>query len=440
MRNGLRDRVALRTDGGLQTGRDVVIAALLGAEEFGFGTAVLVAIGCDMARQCHLDTCPTGIATQREDLRAKFTGTPEQVDRFVTASPRISARSWPRSAPGPSARSSARRAGSSRRRRRPRDAGSRPDRGRRPWAATQPGARPVVGGPRRSPRHASPARGRLVRALPRSPVRAPTACSSRPPTARSAREIAGAIDRASSAGRSGSSCAAPPASLSARSPPPAWLRLEGEANDYVGKGMSGGEVVVGPEPDLAALSETAAIAGNTCLYGATGGRLHRRRTGGHALRCPQQRRRGRCRGHRAHGCEYMTGGTVVVLGPVGANFGAGMTGGRAYLYDPPGRHVAALHEPSVRARRLAAVVAERPDGAERLGEWRRLVEAQREAGSALAATILRTDSQEHVWLVEPAVAAAADAPAASPSGASAAVPGVHPMGGVPAPATQAGHA
>ena len=85
MRNDLRDRVALRTDGGLQTGRDVVIAALLGAEEFGFGTAALVAIGCDMARQCHLDTCPTGIATQREDLRAKFTGTPEHVVRFFTA-------------------------------------------------------------------------------------------------------------------------------------------------------------------------------------------------------------------------------------------------------------------------------------------------------------------------------------------------------------------
>ena len=85
LRNDLRDRVALRTDGGLQTGRDLLIAALLGAEEFAFGTAALVAIGCDMARQCHLDTCPTGIATQREDLRAKFAGTPEQVVRFFTA-------------------------------------------------------------------------------------------------------------------------------------------------------------------------------------------------------------------------------------------------------------------------------------------------------------------------------------------------------------------
>ena len=85
LRNGLRDRVALRTDGGLRTGRDLLIAALLGAEEFAFGTAMLVAVGCDMARQCHLDTCPTGIATQREDLRAKFAGSPEQVERFALA-------------------------------------------------------------------------------------------------------------------------------------------------------------------------------------------------------------------------------------------------------------------------------------------------------------------------------------------------------------------
>ncbi len=90
VRQGLRDRVVLRTDGGLQSGRDIVVAALLGAEEFGFGTAALVAIGCDMARQCHLDTCPTGIATQRDDLRAKFSGTPDQVVAFFTAPPRTS--------------------------------------------------------------------------------------------------------------------------------------------------------------------------------------------------------------------------------------------------------------------------------------------------------------------------------------------------------------
>ena len=104
LRNDLRDRVALRTDGGLQTGRDLLVAALIGAEEFAFGTAALVAIGCDMARQCHLDTCPTGVATQREDLRAKFAGTPSRSSASRSRWPRTSGASWPRSARAPSAR------------------------------------------------------------------------------------------------------------------------------------------------------------------------------------------------------------------------------------------------------------------------------------------------------------------------------------------------
>jgi glutamate synthase domain-containing protein 3 len=127
-----------------------------------------------------------------------------------------------------------------------------------------------------------------------------------------------------------------------------------------------------------------------------------------------------------HGCEYMTGGTVVVLGPVGANFGAGMTGGRAYLFDPEGHHVAALHADSVRARRLAEVVAERPDGLDRLAEFRRLVEAHRDAGSALAATITLADPHEDdVWLVEPVGTGqpvAAAAPAAPGAGSTAVTP------------------
>ena len=106
--NGLRSRVRLRTDGGLKTPEDVVMAAMLGAEEFGFGTSVLVAIGCDMARQCHLNTCPTGIATQREELRAKFAGTPEHGRQLLHACwPRASAKCWPRSAPARSTSSSA---------------------------------------------------------------------------------------------------------------------------------------------------------------------------------------------------------------------------------------------------------------------------------------------------------------------------------------------
>ena len=157
LRNGLRDRVALRTDGGLQTGRDLLVAALLGAEEFAFGTAMLVAIGCDMARQCHLDTCPTGIATQREDLRAKFTGTPEQVERFALALAEDVRRELARSARGPSARSSARV-----------DAAPGPDRGepRADLAGRSSARRP--GRPAAAAAPIPPRRSRIV-ATPRRP-------------------------------------------------------------------------------------------------------------------------------------------------------------------------------------------------------------------------------------------------------------------------------
>jgi glutamate synthase domain-containing protein 3 len=178
------------------------------------------------------------------------------------------------------------------------------------------------------------------------------------------------------------------------------LRLVGQANDYVGKGLSGGRIVVVPEPDLAATG--ASVAGNTCLYGATAGRLHLVGRAGMRFAVRNSGAEAVVEGIGPHGCEYMTGGVVVVLGPVGANFGAGMTGGRAYLLDPPGRHAAALHGASVRAVRLAEVAATREDGAERVTEFRRLLDLHRDAGSALAASLLeRDDVEADVWLVEP---------------------------------------
>ena len=158
-----------------------------------------------------------------------------------------------------------------------------------------------------------------------------------------------------------------------------------------------------PEPELAADSARQAIAGNTCLYGATGGRLHLVGRAGMRFAVRNSGAEAVVEGLGQHGCEYMTGGVVVVLGPVGANFGAGMTGGRAYLYDPEGRHIAALDPRSVNATRLSAVAIERNDGPARAAEFRALVEDHRDAGSALAARLLaeRHQLESDVWVVEP---------------------------------------
>ena len=220
LRNGLRDRVALRTDGGLRTGRDLLVAALLGAEEFAFGTAMLVALGCDMARQCHLDTCPTGIATQREDLRAKFTGTPEAVERFALAL----AEDFRRELAAVGARSVGEIVGESRRLLAPRRSADRTLDlgavvGAAPWGASPRGApTPALAG-----RDVPPPAGIAAREEPRRRARRPGRVlgrwprGSRPPTGRSGRRSRARSSAASFAVRSGWSSAARPASRSARS-------------------------------------------------------------------------------------------------------------------------------------------------------------------------------------------------------------------------------
>jgi glutamate synthase domain-containing protein 2/glutamate synthase domain-containing protein 1/glutamate synthase domain-containing protein 3 len=410
LRNDLRDRVALRSDGGLQTGRDLLIAALLGAEEYAFGTAALVAIGCDMARQCHLDTCPTGIATQRDDLRAKFAGTPEQVERFALAL----AEDLRRELAAIGARSVGEVVGEARR-----------------VLATGPGTRaelgPVIGAARWSAdavRRADPAgAGRSTRHAPASPLEARIVTAFRGQGEVSATglrlstgdrsfgaALSGALERGELRG---------PVRLELRGAAGqsfgvfagagVELRLVGQANDYVGKGLSGGSVTVVPEPDLAARASTEAIAGNTVLYGATAGRLHLVGRAGMRFAVRNSGAEAVVEGIGPHGCEYMTGGTVVVLGPVGANFGAGMTGGRAYLYDPTGRHTAVLDASSVDAVRLSSVATERADGRARVEEVARLVGDHRAAGSALAGRLLEGLAGgelpavllAEMWVVEP---------------------------------------
>ena len=405
LRNGLRDRVALRTDGGLRTGRDLLIAALLGAEEFAFGTAMLVAVGCDMARQCHLDTCPTGIATQREDLRAKFAGTPEQVERFALTL----AESLRVEMAAVGARSVGELVGESRRYlavdRRAATLDLAAVIGAGSWPAS-PVRRAEPSSAGRDIRHgeASPLERRLAGALRgQAGFRADGLALSTADRSFGA-GLTGAIERRELSGpiHLGLRGAAGQ-SFGAFAGSGVELRLVGQANDYVAKGLSGGVVVVAPEPGLAAEAHRQAIAGNTCLYGATSGRLHVIGRAGMRFAVRNSGARAVVEGIGPHGCEYMTGGVVVVLGPVGANFGAGMTGGRAYLYDPDSRHLAALDARSVRGQRLSTVAIERDDGARLVEELIALLEAHRDAGSGRAGHLLAdlAAATADIWLIEP---------------------------------------
>jgi glutamate synthase (ferredoxin) len=403
LRNDLRDRVALRTDGGLQTGRDLLVAALLGAEEFAFGTSALVALGCDMARQCHLDTCPTGIATQREDLRAKFRGTPAMVETFFVAL----AEDLRRELASIGARSVGEIVGESRRVLRPLTASRAelgPIVGAASWTADA-ARREDPASPSRADRHA-----------PASPLEARVAAAFRDqgPVAASGLRLSTA-DRSFGAGLTGAVergelrgpvrldlRGAAGQSFGAFASAAIDLTLVGQANDYVGKGLSGGRLVIRPEPDLLVAAAGEAIAGNTVLYGATGGRLHLVGRAGMRFAVRNSGATAVVEGIGPHGCEYMTGGVVVVLGPVGANFGAGMTGGRAYLYDPSGRHVAALHSESVSAIRLSEVLRERVDGTDRFDEVFGLLQDHAAVGSVMAARLVLSDRlASETWLVEP---------------------------------------
>ncbi|MEA2630004.1 MAG: hypothetical protein QOE66_223, partial [Chloroflexota bacterium] len=417
MRNDLRDRVALRADGGLQTGRDLLVAALLGAEEFAFGTAALVAIGCDMARQCHLDTCPTGIATQREDLRAKFSGTPDDVVRYFTTI----AEDLRRELAAVGARSVGEIVGESRRL-------------LRALPAAHAELAAVIGAarwPADPARRADPAAaGTGIARAPASSLEIGIASAFRGQGSVTAAGLRlTTADRSFGAGLTGALergelhgpirldlRGAAGQSFGAFAGPGVELRLVGQANDYVAKGLSGGSVTVAPEADLGAEASSEAIAGNTALYGATGGRLHLVGRAGMRFAVRNSGAEAVVEGIGPHGCEYMTGGTVVVLGPVGANFGAGMTGGRAYLYDPSGRHTAALDERSVVAVRLASALADRADGQARVIELIRLLDAHRAAGSTLAGRLLdEADLAARFWLVEPiAVAPPVDVTASQP--------------------------
>ncbi len=370
VRNGLRGRIAVQVDGGLRTGRDVVVGAMLGADEFGFATAPLIAAGCIMMRKCHLNTCPVGIATQDPVLRKRFTGQPEHVINFfffvaeevrelmaqlgfrtfdemigrvdqldmVPAIDHWKAKGIDLSrllyqepaAPGVAiyhcetqnhgldkaldnelialvragAWSGASRSGSS----------------GRSATSTAPSAR------------CCRVRWRGATAMPASPK------------TRSGRALTGTAG----------------GSFGAFLAHGVTLELYGDANDYVGKGLSGGRLIVRQPPEATREPTENIIIGNTVLYGAIAGEAYFEGVAGERFAVRNSGAVAVVEGTGDHGCEYMTGGVVVVLGETGRNFAAGMSGGIAYVYDPQGRFASLCNHAGVDLE----AVADRDDDAD----------------------------------------------------------------------------
>jgi glutamate synthase domain-containing protein 2/glutamate synthase domain-containing protein 1/glutamate synthase domain-containing protein 3 len=375
--NGLRSVVALETDGGLRTGRDVVVAALLGAERFGFGTLPLLALGCKMVRQCHLNTCPVGIATQREDLRAKFSGAADQVVTLF----RLLAEEVRHHLSALGVRTLGEVIG-------------RADLLETVDHRAASGLDRVLVNAEGRLRHPGFRKTQFSTLSERLVAEIAPAIEDGTPVSL-AYPISN-IDRAVGARISGAIAARygdaglPDETIQVRLSGiagqsfGAWLsrgislRLRGTANDYVGKGMGGGRIVVAPRPAADGTQHHA--AGNAVLYGATGGRAFLAGAVGQRFAVRNSGAVAVVEGVSDHACEYMTGGVAAILGPVGRNFAAGMTGGVAYVWDP-----------GLVLNRFAADTApamRRPLGAER-GALRDLVEEHlAETGSARARSIL----------------------------------------------------
>jgi glutamate synthase domain-containing protein 3 len=389
--SGLRGRVRLRADGGLKTGRDVMVAALLGADEVAFGTALLIAEGCLMVRSCHLDTCPVGIATQRPELRSKFTATPEAVQGyllFVAEEVRryLAALGLRTFAEAVGRADLLRRRETNERRSSSLDLRRLTD--ARPGGFTGE-AQPCADGGELAQRLAGDAAAaleedRLVE------LRYSIGNRDRTVGARLGVEIGRRFGAGPPPGRvrarlEGSAGQSFGAFLAAG----VELEVVGEANDYVGKGMSGGRIVVLPPRDDAG---DPVLLGNAVLYGATGGELFSSGRAGERFAVRNSGATAVVEGVGDHACEYMTGGRVVVLGEVGLNAGAGMSGGELYVLDAAGRLPLRLNTQLVVAERYA-------------GEGlRALLEAHvRHTGSARAVAILERwhDAEQLFWRVLP---------------------------------------
>jgi glutamate synthase (NADPH/NADH) large chain len=348
LRNGLRDRIVVQTDGQLKTGRDVIVAALLGAEEFGFATAPLVVAGCVLMRVCHLDTCPVGVATQNPELRRRFTGKPEFVVRFFE----FIAQEVREYLASLGFRSLDEAVGHAELLD-PRAAIAH-------WKAAGLDLTPVLYVPELdagAARHCVTGQDHgLDRALDNTlillaegaidagtPVRLelPVRNVNRSVGTMLGSEVTrrwggeGLPDNTIDVSLTGSAGQ----SLGAFLPRGITLRLRGDANDYLGKGLSGGRIIATPDPAAPFPAEQHIIAGNVIGYGATSGEMLIRGVVGERFCVRNSGATAVTEGTGDHGCEYMTGGRVAILGPVGRNFAAGMSGGVAYLLDPDPRRV-----------------------------------------------------------------------------------------------------
>ncbi len=341
--NGLRDRIVVQVDGQIKTGRDVIVAALLGAEEFGFATAPLIVSGCIMMRACHLDTCPVGIATQNPELRKKFTGTPEFVVTFFEFIAQ-EVREYLASLGFRSIQEAIGHAEV-----------LKTNKAIQHWKASGMDLSPILNMPQpwqgQSRFQTKQQDHGLDKALDLELIElAKPALEDAKPVQgefkiRNVNRTVGTMlgsELTRRYGRAGlpddtiqlNFFGSAGQSFGAFLPQGITMRLEGDANDYVGKGLSGGHLSVYPSSKSPFDPSNNVIAGNVILYGATSGELFLRCLVGERFAVRNSGAVAVVEGVGDHACEYMTGGKVVILGPTGRNVAAGMSGGVAYIYDP----------------------------------------------------------------------------------------------------------
>jgi glutamate synthase (NADPH/NADH) large chain len=400
--NNLRHRVVLRTDGGIRTGRDVVMAAMMGAEEFGVGTAALVAMGCIMVRQCHSNTCPVGVCTQNEALRAKFTGTPEKVVNlfsFIAEEVReILASLGFRKLEDVIGRT---------------DLLYQMSRGSEELDDLDLNPLLVQADPGNHARYSTQkGRNEVAETLDAQIEKDAAALldhGEKMQLTYNVRNTLRSIGTRMSSRivRKWGMTGLPPGHLTLRLRGSCGqslgafavqgLKIEvlGDANDYVGKGLSGATITLRPTPSAHFAARDNTIIGNTVLYGATAGKLFAAGQAGERFAVRNSGAIAVIEGCGSNGCEYMTGGTAVILGAIGDNFAAGMTGGMAFVYDADGLFESHLNADSVVWQRVAR-------------HWQGVLHAlveehRRETGSVFATELLAHWDHEvgQFWHVVP---------------------------------------